>query len=191
LLNRNGKRYKPGPPRDYEAGMRKRLLPDFGGNPLSAITTAGLQALVSDMLGQGLSASKIRNTINPVRALYRDADLIGAAGVADPTQGLRLPVVRSKRPDERMPTPAQFTDSSRTRLTETAHCGRWRRMPVFGGESFVPCGVPTLILTAAWCAYDALGIAWKVPSTRSPTRVRVMCRSALCCVRFSSRTLRG
>ena len=53
-----------------------------------------------------MSASSIRNTVNAVRAIYRDADLLAQGSIAiNPTLGLRLPAVRGTRdriapPDE-------------------------------------------------------------------------------------------
>jgi len=55
---------------------------------------------------QGLSASAIRNTINPLRALFRDADeIVPGWNGADPTAGLRLPKVTSRRTGDRIPSP--------------------------------------------------------------------------------------
>lgn len=108
ILNRSGRRYKPGPLRDYDASVRKRLLPDYGANAAAEVSQTALKRLISDMLAEGLSPSTVRNTINPLRALYRDADLVTDGGLPnDPTNGLRLPAVRSRRDDDRIPTPEQ------------------------------------------------------------------------------------
>lgn len=70
---------------------------------LQAERSARLVALWHE---DGLSASSIRNTVNAVRAVYRDADLLTTGSIAiNPTIGLRLPAVRGKRdriapPDE-------------------------------------------------------------------------------------------
>lgn len=70
------------------------------------IDRADLQRLVARWHEDGLSASSIRNTVNAVRAIYRDADLLAQGSIAiNPTLGLRLPAVRGTRdriapPDE-------------------------------------------------------------------------------------------
>lgn len=56
------------------------------------------------MQADGRSGSTVRNTINAVRAIYRDADLLVEGGVAvNPTHGLRLPSSDGRR--ERIVTP--------------------------------------------------------------------------------------
>lgn len=108
ILARGDKAYKPRPLDDYDGAMKKHVLPDYGGNPLADISTEGLQRFVSDLMAKGSSPSNVRNIINPIRALYRDAALIvpGWHGY-DPTDGLKLPKVNSRRSEERMPTPEQ------------------------------------------------------------------------------------
>lgn len=100
--------YKPVTLRDYREAMEKRVLPDYGANMLSDVTAHGLKLLIADLRESGLSASAIRNTMNPIRALYRDADeaIDGWRG-PNPTLGLRLPKVTSRREPERIPSPEQ------------------------------------------------------------------------------------
>lgn len=107
LHNRQGRPYKPVTLRDYDEAMRKRVLPDYGTLALAAITNAGLKKLVKTMREDKLSASAIRNTINPLRALFRDAEEVAGVDLPNPTTGLRLPAVAAKRTEDRMPTPEQ------------------------------------------------------------------------------------
>ncbi|MGA6947460.1 MAG: tyrosine-type recombinase/integrase [Solirubrobacterales bacterium] len=106
IRTRSGDRYKPSALRGYEQALRLRLVPALGGHRLSDIDRADLQRLVAEWHEDGLSASAIRNTVNAVRAVYRDADLLTTGSIAiNPTIGLRLPAVRGKRdriapPDE-------------------------------------------------------------------------------------------
>lgn len=95
--------------RDYDQDIRRRVLADYGDNRMSDVTTAGLQRLVDELGGQGLSPSVVGNAVNPVRALYRDASRVAPGwSLQDPTDGLRLPSRRSsRRSDDRMPTPEQ------------------------------------------------------------------------------------
>ncbi|MGH2957138.1 MAG: tyrosine-type recombinase/integrase [Solirubrobacterales bacterium] len=106
IRTRSGDRYKPSALRGYEQALRLRLVPALGAHKLNDIDRADLQRLVAAWQQEGLSASSIRNTVNAVRAIYRDADLLAEGSIAiNPTLGLRLPAVRGKRdriapPDE-------------------------------------------------------------------------------------------
>ncbi len=98
IRTRSGDRYKPSALRGYEQALRLRLVPALGAHKLNDIDRADLQRLVATWHEDGLSASSIRNTINAVRAIYRDADLLAQGSIAiNPTLGLRLPAVRGKR----------------------------------------------------------------------------------------------
>jgi integrase len=106
IRTRSGDRYKPSALRGYEQALRLRLVPALGAHKLNDIDRADLQRLVAAWHEDGLSASSIRNTVNAIRAIYRDADLLAQGSIAiNPTLGLRLPAVRGKRdriapPDE-------------------------------------------------------------------------------------------
>lgn len=108
IHSRSGAPYKPVTLRDYDEAMKKRVLPDYGDNLVADVTQEGLKRLVRDAREAGLSASAIRNMVNPLRALFRDADEIieGWQG-SNPTVGLRLPKVTSRRQPERIPSPEQ------------------------------------------------------------------------------------
>lgn len=97
IRTRSGDQYKPSAVRSYVASLRLRVLPDLGGARLSAITSADVQDLIQRMLGDGLDASTIRNTIMPLRAIYRRACRPGGEVTINPTTGLELPAVRGKR----------------------------------------------------------------------------------------------
>lgn len=112
LRTRSGDTYKPKTLRSYDGTMRSNVLPKHGNLSFSAVTREGLQRLVgamnrADGKGEkGNSPSSVRNTINALRALYRDSAHIVPGGVhPDPTDGLRLPSV--KVPTERRVTVAE------------------------------------------------------------------------------------
>lgn len=108
IRTKSGDPYKPSALRGYEQALRLRLLPSLGVHRLSDVTRADLQRLVSGWQEAGLSPSSIRNTINAVRALYRNADLlVDGALPPSPTIGLRLPAVRGRR--ERIASPDEAT----------------------------------------------------------------------------------
>ena len=96
IRTRSGDAYKPSAIRSYEGSLRNRVLPELGAAKLSAITRVDLQDLADRMLGEGLDPSTIRNTLMPVRAIYRRALTRGEVAV-NPTTGLELPAVRGRR----------------------------------------------------------------------------------------------
>jgi integrase len=104
IRNRSGDRYKPSVIRSYETSLRLRVLPELGKRKLSEIRRRDVQDLADRPLGQGLDPSTIRNTLMPLRAIFRRALARGDIAV-NPTRGLELPAVRGKRdrivsPDE-------------------------------------------------------------------------------------------
>jgi integrase len=90
ILNRSGEVYKPSVLRGYAADLRNYVLPELGGRRLADVRRADLQALVDRLVGRGLSASKVRNVLMPVRAIYRHA-LERDEVIVNPTANLRLP----------------------------------------------------------------------------------------------------
>ena len=96
IRTRSGNTYKPSAIRGYEAALRLRVLPDFGGLRLSDLHRVDLQDLADRLLGEGVDPSTIRNTFMPVRAIFRRAVARGEVAI-NPTAGLELPAVRGRR----------------------------------------------------------------------------------------------
>ena len=96
VRTRSGDLYKPSALRTYENGMRKRVLGEIGGVRLSEVTRVDLQDIADRWLAEGLDASTIRNTLMPLRALFRRALVRGEVAL-NPTAGLELPAVRGRR----------------------------------------------------------------------------------------------
>ncbi len=105
IRNRSGDAYKPSVLRSYETSMRLRVLPEFGGARLTDVTRLSVQALADQMLANGLDASTIRNTLIPLRAIYRRALARGEAAI-NPVAGVELPSVRGRRDRIASPTAA-------------------------------------------------------------------------------------
>lgn len=104
IRNRSGDRYKPSTIRGYEQSLRLRLVPAFGPLRISDLDRGDLQALVDRMMRDGVDASTIRNTLLPLRVIYRRAIVRGEVAI-NPTIGIELPAVRGTRdriasPDE-------------------------------------------------------------------------------------------
>jgi integrase len=96
IRTRSGDAYKPSCLRSYEQAMRDRVLPDLGGSRLSEVRRVDVQDLVDRLQAHGLDASTIRNTIAPLRVVYRRAFSRGEVAV-NPAVGLELPAVRGRR----------------------------------------------------------------------------------------------
>jgi integrase len=101
---RSGDAYKPGALRGYEHALSKRLIPRFGRLKVSALTRNAIQDLVDELLAEGFAPSTIRNTVLPLRAIYRR---LGARDevLLNPTLGLTLPAIRERR--ERIARPQE------------------------------------------------------------------------------------
>jgi integrase len=96
VTNRSGDRYKPSALRGYRTSLEKRILPALGRSRLSEVDRRTIQRLVAQLIAEGHDPSTVRNTIVPLRAIFRYAVAHGDVSV-NPTTGLHLPAVRSKR----------------------------------------------------------------------------------------------
>jgi integrase len=104
IRTRSGGVYKPSALRSYRRALDLRVLPELGGHRLADIHRRDLQDLIENLTGKGLSPSTIRNTIDPVRAIFRRA--VRREDVAvNPTSNLEVPHNRGRR--ERVATPAE------------------------------------------------------------------------------------
>jgi integrase len=92
---RSGDPYKPSAIRSY-AQVLNELRATLGARRLSAITRNDLQDLVDARVARGLAPSTVRNTILPLRAIYRDAVQRDHV-VVNPTLKLALPANRARR----------------------------------------------------------------------------------------------
>jgi integrase len=96
IRNRSGDEYKPSVIRGYDEALKLRVLPAIGAHKLSDIAVADVQALVDRWQAQGLNASTIRNTLLPLRVIYRRAVRRGVVAI-NPAAGVEMPAVRGKR----------------------------------------------------------------------------------------------
>jgi integrase len=71
---------------------------------LGDIRRSDVQRLVNRMMADGVGASTVRNSLLPLRAIYRQALALDEVAV-NPTAGVQLPAVRGKR--ERIAAPAE------------------------------------------------------------------------------------
>lgn len=99
-----GGRFRPATIRGYEVAVNKRLLPALGNVRLSDVRRADVQDFADKLTAEGLSASTVHNTLDPLRVIYRRAVRREEVAV-DPTKGLEL-----RRPDgkrDRIASPAE------------------------------------------------------------------------------------
>jgi integrase len=104
VRTRSGERYKPSAIRAYEQVLRASVLPELGHLRLSSVTRNSIQDLADRLVGEGRSPSTVRNTVLPLRAIYRRA-IARSEVLQNPTLGLALPNQRSRQ--ERIARPAE------------------------------------------------------------------------------------
>jgi hypothetical protein len=66
---RTGEAYKPSAVRAYRQALNHRVFPVLGTKRLTAISHNMLQDFADRLCSEGLSASSVRNTILPLRAI--------------------------------------------------------------------------------------------------------------------------
>lgn len=107
IPTRSGGRYKPATLRSYRRALDARILPVLGAQRLTELQRRDVQDLADELTGQGLSASTIQNTLDPLRVIYRRAirrDLVSV----DPTEGLELRRPKGQR--DRIASPAEAVE---------------------------------------------------------------------------------
>jgi integrase len=96
IRNRSGDPYKPSVIRSYELSLRLHVLPDVGALSIAKLRRADVQALADRLLAAGQDPSTVRNSIKPLRVIYRRAIRAGDVSV-NPCTNLDLPAVRGRR----------------------------------------------------------------------------------------------
>jgi integrase len=101
---RSGDPYKPSALRSYEEALRTKVLPGLGHLRLSSVDRVAVQDLVDRLGAQDLAPSTVRNSILPLRAIFRRA-VARQEVIQNPTHKLSLPAVRGRR--ERVARPEE------------------------------------------------------------------------------------
>ncbi len=96
IESRSGRRYKPATIRRYEEALRLHLLPELKRLRLTDIDRARVRRLVADWKRAGMAASSIRNNLDPLRVIIREAIEDGQM-VVDPLDKLKLPQGYNRR----------------------------------------------------------------------------------------------
>ncbi len=96
ILYRGRQPYKPSCLRTYEADLTRYVYPDLGSKRLSDIRRRDLTGLIERLGAQGLSGSRVRGILNPVRVIFRRAVRAELIAV-NPTVDLELPEAAGRR----------------------------------------------------------------------------------------------
>ena len=87
---------KPATAASYRSLLNSRILPVFAETRLKAITPAAIRSWIAEMVGEGLSASRIRQARQVVNAALAQAVDDGIIG-RNPTGGVKAPTARPRR----------------------------------------------------------------------------------------------
>lgn len=91
IRNRSGRLYKPSVIRSYRRALDRRILPALGDRKLAEIRRGDIKrGVIEPMIEAGWSGSTIRNALNPLQAILRDA-LDDELIAVNPIAGLKLP----------------------------------------------------------------------------------------------------
>jgi hypothetical protein len=139
-------------------------MPEFGAVRLSELQRKDLQGYVDRLLVDGVhNPSTIRNTLVPLRVIFRRAVVRGEVAVT-PTIGLEIPAARGRR--ERIASPAE-AEQFRSPAPASGP-SRWRR-----------CSARTWS-SSAWCARGPRASSSAAgPTSRSCPRPRTTARSEI------------
>jgi integrase len=95
VTDRSGKPYKPATLRGYERGWG-RIEPELGAHRLTDIRRADVQAFVDRLVTAGHAASTVRNTLDPLRSMFRRAHARDRV-LVNPTVNIDVPRVANGR----------------------------------------------------------------------------------------------
>lgn len=171
VRDRSGRAYKPSTIRTYDAKLDRYVLPALGDYRLSELRRAEVQALVDELVGDGLAPSSVRNALDPLRAIYRHAirrDLV----VVNPTANLDLPASRSQPVKIAAPSEAKalldaLPPSERATWATAFYAGLRRGELQALRCSAIDLGASTIRVEGSWDQYEGAIDPKSHKSTRS------------------------
>lgn len=95
ITDRSGRPYKPATLRGYERAWRK-IDPELGAHKLGEIKRADVQRFADRLAASGMAAGTVRNTLDPLRTIYRRAIARDKVAV-NPTTNVEVSTVRNHR----------------------------------------------------------------------------------------------
>ena len=96
IENRSGNPYRPSTIRRYELALRLHVLPVLGHRRLTDVDRARVRSLVREWKLNGQTPSSIRNNLDPLRVIFREA-IEDRQLTVDPMAGMQLPQGRGRR----------------------------------------------------------------------------------------------
>jgi integrase len=90
IMNRSGRVYKPSVVRGYDSSLRLHIRPEIGTVVLQQVNRERVKRLVQKWVGDGQTPSTVRNNLDPLCVIFRDALEDGQITI-DPTVGFRVP----------------------------------------------------------------------------------------------------
>src|SRR5439155_2955098 len=96
ILKPDGTAYKPSVLRTYESDLERHVVPVLGSARLSNLHRRDVQHLVDKLVSKGLSGSRVRGAVMPLRAICRRAIRTDQLMI-NPTANLELPAADGKR----------------------------------------------------------------------------------------------
>lgn len=158
VRDRSGRPYKPSTIRTYAEKLTGYVLPALGDYRVSELRRRDVQELADELLAEGLSPSSVRNTIDPLRAIYRRAIQREQVAV-NPTSNLDLP--SSRRKPVRIATPAEARSlidalpSDQQAIWATAFYAGLRRGELQALRcSAIDLGASTIRVERSWDQYE-------------------------------------
>ena len=96
IKNRSSRPFKPSVTRRYALGLNRHVLPVLGRSQLADVRRGHVKHLVASWERAGMSPSSIRNNLDPLRVIVREA-LEDRVITEDPIAGMRLDPARGRR----------------------------------------------------------------------------------------------
>lgn len=96
IVQRGGDAYKLKTIASYEAVIRSRLVPEFGGKRITHLSHRHVQEFIDDLVNEGLSGQTIRNILMPLALIVRRSIQAGTIRVS-PLQHLDVPSSKGRR----------------------------------------------------------------------------------------------
>ena len=96
ISNRSSRPFKPSVTRRYALGLNRHVLPVLGRRRLADVRLPHVKALVAGWKRAGMSPSSIRNNLDPLRVIVREA-IEDRVITEDPIAGIRLDPARGRR----------------------------------------------------------------------------------------------
>jgi integrase len=147
VRTRSGKRFKPSTLRGYDRVLRLRVLPSIGEMQLTEVRRRHVQDLVDRLIVAGDTPSTVRNTLDPVRSLFRWA-LRREEIAVNPTRDVEVPA-DDGGDTRRAADPAEIPALLEPCPSSTGRCGLARSTPVCGEASCASCAGRTSTSTTA------------------------------------------